>query len=111
MSNLPIDRRFRLCAMWCHLAILSGAPLIIAIFAIFPKILPQYVKVEQNLNIFFGFLFFTPSLGCILSIILAMTIWRKNRLRHPFIEASGKEVMNYLLSITLYLFVGSIGKY
>lgn len=103
MSN-GIDRKTRCCAMSCHLAILSGAPLIISILAVFPKILPQSPKVEQNLNNFFGFLFFSPSLGCILSIILTMIIWRKNRHYHPFIEESGQEVVNCLLSITFYLF-------
>ncbi len=105
MSNSPLDRKICYCAMWCHLAILSGEPLIIGILAIFPKILPQSAKVEQNLNIFFGFLFFSPVLGCLLSIILAVTIWRQNRRRHPFIEESGREVVNCLLSVTLYLVV------
>ena len=105
MSNLRIDRKICDCAMWCHLTILSGEPLIVFILALFPSILPQYPRVEQNLNIFFGFLFFSPLLGCILSTILAMMIWRKNRHRHQFIEASGKEVINFLLSVSLYLFM------
>ena len=39
------------------------------------------------------------------SLLLALMIWRTNRSRHPFINESGREAINFTSSIILYIFI------
>lgn len=94
-----VNRSIRYSAMLCHLMILIGQPLILCLI-IFSK---QFQRINQDLNLLFRCLFFWPLAGAIGSTILAGIIWRVTRNRHQFIVASGREAMNFLLSIVLYL--------
>ena len=38
-------------------------------------------------------------------MVLVAIVWKIHRHRHPFIDASGKGIINYICSIILYLFI------
>jgi uncharacterized protein len=38
-------------------------------------------------------------------LLLAQIVWRSNRSRHPFIDESGREGINFTSSIILYIFI------
>lgn len=110
MSN-EIDRDILQCAAWCH-GIFLPAQLIIfpatlfLTFTALTAILPTYGSShDRGLTITFSGLFLSPLVDACLSIILVVTLWKVNLHRHSFIEESGKEAVNFLLSVILYLFV------
>jgi uncharacterized protein len=82
MSNSPIDREIRFRAMWYSLANL---------------IMPASVAFSLIFISWISLLVVFTSLIFLLIILLA------NRRKHPFVDKSAKESLNFTLSIGLYL--------
>ena len=96
-SNIPPE--IRRCAMWCHLLNLSW--IVIAIAAI--------IIISPWLNIhdisFIVAILMIPLLSFLISRISALVFWRTHRSHHPLINESGKDALNFSLSIDLCVLV------
>jgi uncharacterized protein len=73
------NREIRFTAMWCSLANL---------------IMPASLVLDGTFSLLMAFL---------ISPILAILIWITNRKKHPFIDKSAKQALNFTLSIDLCL--------
>ena len=96
-SNIPPE--IRRCAMWCHLLNLSW--IVIAIAAsmiIFPWLNIHHISSLITILMI-------PLLSFLISRISALVFWRTHRSRHPLINESGKDALNFSLSIDLYILV------
>jgi uncharacterized Tic20 family protein len=117
MTQPNIPRKVRQYAMWCHTIVLIGQPLLIPAFFLIlgiPEPMPEprtysmtYSARSQEISMAWGFnlLLLLPLVDFCWSIGLVFLFWQFNRHRHRFVEASGKEMMNFLLSLILYLVV------
>jgi uncharacterized protein len=79
--NNEIDREIRVTAMWCTV---SNLTLPIGMWADSP---------------------FSPLLVLFISSALVLLIWVTNREKHPFIDESAKQALNFTLSIDLYIVI------
>ena len=106
-----IDREIRQCAVWCHRISLTAQillfPLAFVLTSVLVNAIPQPRKFGHGagLSLTFAALFLIPLVDACLSVILTTVIWKINRHHHDFINQAGKEAINMLLSIILYLFV------
>ena len=102
-SSIPV--KIRLCAMWCHFFNLLWIPIVVAVFATASK----NPIVNRDISTVFITLLIVPPLSLIIARIVSLLFWLINRQRHPFIAESGREVMNFSLSVDLYvLTIGAI---
>ncbi len=72
------EQSARIWGMWCHLSAI--------------------------LSIVISTLLFIPFLG----VLVPYTVWRVGRDRHPFIDAQGREVINFQLSMSIYFIIAII---
>lgn len=72
------EQSIRRWAMWCHLSVL--------------------------LSIVISTLLLIPFLG----VLIPYTVWRIGRDRHPFIDAQGREAVNFQLSMSIYFVVALV---
>ena len=98
-SNIPPE--IRRCAMWCHLLNLNLIWIVMAISTI--------TVISPWLDIYNGSLILAililPLLSLLISRTLALVFWRTHRHRHPFINESGKEALNFSLSSDLCVLI------
>ena len=83
--NGEIDQEARKWGMWCHLS---------AIVAWIPQILLVGVGIPLPIPL--------------LSIILPLIIWLTNKQKHSFIDAQGKESLNFQISLLIYSIIACI---
>jgi uncharacterized Tic20 family protein len=112
MTQPNIPRKVRQYAMWCHTIVLVGQPLLIPAFLLIlgipePTPEPTSGRISLEIPMAWGFnlLLLLPLVDFCWSVGLVFLVWQFNRHRHQFIEASGKEMINFLLSLILYLVV------
>jgi uncharacterized protein len=110
MTQPNISREIRRCAMWCHAIVLVGQLLLIPAFFLVLKIsdsIQGSMKLGHDIIMSWGLnmLLLLPLVDLCWSIGLVCLFWQFNRHRHQFIEVSGKEMINFLLSLILYLVV------
>ena len=99
-SNIP--PKIRRCAMWCHLLNLNLIWIVMASYTI-AVVVPRLVRndfVSVIITVLALLLLFL-----LISRTLALVFWRTYRHRHPFINESGKEALNFSLSIDLYMLI------
>ena len=110
MTN-QIDRDILQCAAWCHgiflpaQLILIPATIFLTSAALSAIIQTHGSSHDRGFSLAFSSIFLWPLVDACLSIILGIVFWKVNLHRHSFIEESGKEAINFLLSIILYLFI------
>lgn len=100
-STIPIE--IRRCAMWCHLFNLLWLFIVIGGICLLPLVPGSDNNERMNLTL--ATILILPPVSLLGSRILSLIVWIINRRRHPFIEESGKEAINFSLSIDLYVFV------
>jgi uncharacterized Tic20 family protein len=114
MTQPNIPRKVRQYAMWCHTIVLIGQPLLIPAFFLVlgipeptPEPTPDATRINLEIPMAWGFnlLLLLPLIDFCWSVGLVFVFWQFNLHRHQFIEASGKEMINFLLSLILYLVV------
>ena len=98
-SNIPPE--IRRCAMWCHLLNLNLIWVVMAISTI--TVLSPWLNIYNGS--FILAILILPPLSLLISRTLALVFWRTYRHRHPFINESGKEALNFSLSIDLYMLI------
>ena len=98
-SNIPPE--IRRCAMWCHLLNLNLIWIVMASYTI-AVLSPRLALDNRSLIITVLAL---PPLFLLISRTLALVFWRTYRHRHPFINESGKEALNFSLSVDLYMLI------
>ena len=109
MSDSQLDRKVRSCAIWCHRIVLIGG---IPIILLHPIVLMMNTSSHDTAII--GLIlqvitaFILPVINYILSAVIVILILKINRHRHEFIEESGKEAVNFLLSAILYSFIFNV---
>ena len=110
MTN-QIDRDILQCAAWCHGIFLPAQliliPATIFLTSVAISAIPQTHGFSHDRGFSLAFLgiFLWPLVDACLSIILVIAFWQVNLHRHSFIKESGKEAVNFLLSVILYLFI------
>jgi uncharacterized Tic20 family protein len=106
MTQPNLSHEIRQYAMWCHTILPVGQPLLIPAFLLVLEI-PYPLPPSQDMLTIWGFnlLLLLPLIDFCWSIGLVFCFWQFNRHRHQFIETSGKEMINFLLSSILYLVV------
>ena len=93
--------------MWCHLFNLLW--LFIVIGGICLLSLVPGSDNNERMNLTIVTILILPPMSLLGSTMLSLLVWIINRRRHPFIEESGKEAINFSLSIDLYIFtIGAI---
>ena len=96
-SNIPPE--IRRCAMWCHLLNLIWIVILISTTAV---LLPWF---NIHYISFIVMILILPPLSFLISRTLALVFWRTHRNRHPLINESGKDALNFSLSIVLCVLV------
>ena len=99
-SNIPSE--IRRCAMWCHLLNLNLIWIVMASYTI-AVVVPRLVRndfVSVIITVLALLLLFL-----LISRTLALVFWRTHRHRHPFINESGKEALNFSLSSDLCVLI------
>ncbi len=110
MTQPNTPRKIRQYAMWCHTIVLIGQLLLLPAFFLVLKIsdsIQGSMKLGHDIIMSWGLnmVLLLPLVDLCWSIGLVYLFWQFNRHRHQFIEASGKEMINFLLSLILYLVV------
>lgn len=77
--NGDVNREARKWGMWCHLS---------AIVAWIPQIILAIIGMPLPIPL--------------ASIVVPLIIWLANRSKHPFIDAQGKESLNFQISLLIY---------
>ena len=106
MNNSLIDRNIRLCAMWCQLIVIIGQVFLIPALYLLIKAINS-MGLADDMRAIWGvnLLLLLLIVDFCWSIGLVFIVWRLNIHRHQLIEMSGKEIINFLLSLILYLIV------
>jgi hypothetical protein len=82
--NTNIDRQARIWGTLCHLSTLLWIPLACLTFFSIPAYFP------------------------FLHILAPLVLWQLKKSQHPFIDAQGKESLNFAISLTIYGVIGGI---
>jgi uncharacterized protein len=101
MQHEPLSPKIRLRATFCHLCGLTFIPITIII----QYVLYKNTKIGLLSDILF--IYGAPVLGMILSTILVILSWMINKNFHPFVDSSGRQITNLMLSYSLYFIISS----
>jgi uncharacterized Tic20 family protein len=101
MQNPPLDSEIRNRAMICHLLAFATVP-IFFIFCLIPT--PSKERGDWILTLYIVF-YVLPLVSFILTAATVLIFWRSFRNIHDFIDQSGREVTNLMLSNSLYLLI------
>jgi uncharacterized Tic20 family protein len=103
MQNQPLDSKIRYRAMACHLLGLAWLPmmLISVLIALYIISLSQ----GQSNWLFSLFFVMVPFIGVVMAAILVLTFWRLFRNTHSFVDSSGREITNFMISNSFYVLI------
>jgi uncharacterized Tic20 family protein len=109
MQSQPLDSKICHRAMTCHLLGLAWVPMIFIIYLIFHLILylnpiPSSGKGDWVL-VFFMVFIVLPLISMIVTTVLILTFWQFSKNIHAFVDLSGREITNFMLSNSLYMLI------
>jgi uncharacterized protein len=105
MQNQPLDSKIRYRAMACHLLGLAWVPMVFILYLILYLIpIPSGGKGDWILALFIVFIVL-PLVSIILTTVLVWAFWRFSRNIHEFVNLSGREITNFMLSNSLYMLI------
>ena len=100
MSNLQIDRKIRLRAMWCHLSGIFWI-LLYCLIALVVFVIPRILITDTNLisQQIFMFVIWVISVFATFPFLIPIGFWLFNRRLHPFVDRAGKATINYTIAV------------
>jgi uncharacterized Tic20 family protein len=101
MQNQPLNSKIRYRAMACHLLAFASVP-VFFILCFIPT--PSKERGDWIISFFIVFIVL-PLVSFILTTIIVLVFWQFSKNIHEFVDLSGREVTNLMLSNSLYLLI------
>jgi uncharacterized Tic20 family protein len=106
MQNRPLNSsKIRYRAMACHLLGLAWVPITFILYlSLYLIPISSSGKGDVVLALFIVFTIF-PLISIVLTTVLVWVFWRLSRNIHAFVDLSGREITNFMLSNSLYMLI------
>jgi uncharacterized Tic20 family protein len=102
-ENQVLNSKIRYRAMACHLLGLTWLPMMLI-----PVLIAFYIMFSSKgqSDWLFSLVFaIVPFVGVVMATVLVLTFWRLFRNTHAFVDLSGREITNFMISNSFYMLI------